>query len=421
MPDALYPSPHVVFCPFFFFLSFFNPRYLRVLFALRRRHTLRTKVTDLSRSGVFSDAFDKTLSLISEYCTIKILCFVMMIPAPAEGLTIQVKVVVNNTIVWDTTRDDNLDTPQAFEAGEPAGPRGVNDFVTLLSANLGAVLSDNTRPIRNFFGIGEECLDIVMRGNDGKNKALARVLAVATSDSDSELLEVFADSVLQQVSEYHSKWQGLASSFPARHVKSLLNTIGYRSKYLVPRTTDCVIFYVDVAGFTRLSEEVLVDPALILKFISTWANYCVGQVKRRGGVFDKLVGDCTIAIWGPPFFNTRPEKMISDAIECAIAIRNWTRDVLPLDPNFAQIRRSGIDLGVCSGINYCRLAVGFCGPDQGFTGFSSGMNETARLQGLATKHQILVMDNAAQLVASQGYEFSGVEEANVKNVARPLR
>eukprot|EP00162_Nutomonas_longa_P014706 comp22069_c0_seq1/m.51085 comp22069_c0_seq1/g.51085 ORF comp22069_c0_seq1/g.51085 comp22069_c0_seq1/m.51085 type:complete len:964 (+) comp22069_c0_seq1:70-2961(+) len=428
-------------------------KFLRLIHALRRRHNLRQRIMEAARGTVLSDAFDTTFRLVSEYCTIDLMAFILFLPSPAEDVSIQFKVISNNIIVWDTMRDDILDGKISFPtapAGDrsPAHPHGggasgsgsavstsvgplghvgvvpnrnVSDFLAVINNNLEAILTENTFPLRQFFGLKEDCNDVVMRTNDGKNKALARVISMKRADSDLELLDVFTDTMLQQVSVYYSRWQSLSSSFCSKAVKSLLNIAGYKSRYLLPRVSECVIMYVDVAGFTRLSEEVLVDPTLILKFVDTWSDFAIRQIKARGGVFDKLVGDCAIAIWGPPFFNSRPEKMVLNAIECALTIRNWTRDVLVSDPNFPHIRNHGVDLGVSTGINICRLAVGFCGPAQGFTGFSSGMNETARLQGLAKKHEILLMESAVNTVDKIGYDFGDIEESNVKNVARPLR
>ncbi|MBK6575900.1 MAG: hypothetical protein IPG17_06850 [Sandaracinaceae bacterium] len=79
-----------------------------------------------------------------------------------------------------------------------------------------------------------------------------------------------------------------------------------------------------------------------------------------------------------------------------------------------------LPIGVATGLNYCRLFVGLFGPDEDYTGFSSGMNNTARLQGVATRDQILCMD---AFVAALGDEarFGPEQRAQVKNVAEPLR
>ena len=73
-------------------------------------------------------------------------------------------------------------------------------------------------------------------------------------------------------------------------------------------------------------------------------------------------------------------------------------------------------------MNLAPLFVGIFGKNDNFTGFSSGMNNTARLQGCAKRDEILVMAEAA-LALPPGHRFQlGPEEsAVVKNVAVPLR
>ena len=77
-------------------------------------------------------------------------------------------------------------------------------------------------------------------------------------------------------------------------------------------------------------------------------------------------------------------------------------------------------MGVATGLNFCPLFVGTFGPDENFTGFSSGMNNTARLQGVATRDEILCMDSFAKVYAD-ATQFTEQRSALVKNVSEPLR
>ncbi len=68
------------------------------------------------------------------------------------------------------------------------------------------------------------------------------------------------------------------------------------------------------------------------------------------------------------------------------------------------------------------LFVGTFGPNQNFTGFSSGMNNTARLQSTAKRDEILVMAEAIeQLPPRHEFQFGEERSAQVKNVAQPIR
>ena len=67
-------------------------------------------------------------------------------------------------------------------------------------------------------------------------------------------------------------------------------------------------------------------------------------------------------------------------------------------------------------------AVGLFGPNQDYTAFSSGMNQTARLQSLAGFREILVMEAAKRALPSRkDLRFEKAKSVKVKNVGRPLR
>jgi class 3 adenylate cyclase len=149
---------------------------------------------------------------------------------------------------------------------------------------------------------------------------------------------------------------------------------------------------------------------------------------KHGGVFDKMGGDCVIGIFGPPFFRTDRVARIAAAVKAAREILSFTVG-LETDPELEKIASSGVvrGLGVAVGINLCPASVGLFGPNQDFTAFSSGMNQTARLQSLAGFREILLMDTAqAQLANSKDAAlrdatYEGPAESPVKNVAKPLR
>jgi adenylate cyclase len=131
-----------------------------------------------------------------------------------------------------------------------------------------------------------------------------------------------------------------------------------------------------------------------------------------------MVGDCVIALFGPPFYDIDPTERLANALRCAAEIRTMTGE-LPSRPGFEHLRETG--LGVSTGVNLAPLFVGQFGPNDNFTGFSSGMNNTARLQGCATRGEILVMAPAvARISHLTTTKFGPERNAKVKNVSEPL-
>jgi adenylate cyclase len=236
---------------------------------------------------------------------------------------------------------------------------------------------------------------------------------------DRELLSAFAGYIRQRVVDFNKEWRSLAYAFRPDDVARLLSSDDYEKSYLAPREETVGILYVDIAGFTKLSETILKTPAKVAELVETWSHDAVEIVWNHGGVFDKMVGDCVIALFGPPFYDDTPGDRLARALQCAVDIRAMTNK-LPERVAFSNLKENGV--AVSTGVNLAPLFVGQFGPNSNFTGFSSGMNNTARLQGCAGKNEILVMEEAiASLPKDHPFTFSEGRSMPVKNVAEPLK
>jgi class 3 adenylate cyclase len=236
---------------------------------------------------------------------------------------------------------------------------------------------------------------------------------------DRELLASFAGFIRQRVVDFNKEWRSLAWSFRPDDVARLLHSDDYEQRFLAPREARVAILYADLCGFTKLSETALKTPANVAALVEAWSRDAVDIVWQHGGVFDKMVGDCVIALFGPPFYDGPPGKRLEQALLCAREIRQMT-NLLPKRIGFEHLAEAG--LGVSTGVNLAPLFVGQFGPNSNFTGFSSGMNNTARLQGCAHRDEILVMEESiAELPDGHAFRFGEPRTALVKNVAEPLR
>jgi len=149
---------------------------------------------------------------------------------------------------------------------------------------------------------------------------------------------------------------------------------------------------------------------------------------RHGGVFDKMVGDCAIGLFGPPFFRTTRVQRAELATRAALEIRDFTA-AMSADPEVERIReRTRLPgLGVAIGVNLAHAFCGLFGPNHQYTGFSTGMNQTARLQALGGFREILVMESVRGALEQsadpffRGLQYGPLTDTPVKNVERPLR
>lgn len=236
---------------------------------------------------------------------------------------------------------------------------------------------------------------------------------------ERDLVEVFADCLRQRLVDFSREHAQLSASFSPEVVARLLREPGYRERYLAPREAEVAILFADIASFTRLSEEVLRTPARIGRLVDAWSQVVVRAIWKSGGVFDKMVGDCVIGLWGPPFFETSPEERCRGALRAATAIRELTR-ALPRDPELPELACLAGEIGVATGLHFTLALVGLFGPNDDYTGFSSGMNAAARLQGVARRDEVLCMEPFVRTLG-MSERFGPVETARVKNVRVPLQ
>jgi adenylate cyclase len=233
---------------------------------------------------------------------------------------------------------------------------------------------------------------------------------------DRDMIASFSELLRQRLVDYGKEWRKLTESFCSRDAARLLSHPEYKQKFLFPQEQEIAIVYTDISGFTQVSEQVLQSPHAVSDLIEAWSKEAVRLVWAEGGVFDKMVGDCVIALFGPPFYEGAASEYLTAVIRCATQIREMTR-VFHQRESLNHVKLP--ELGVATGINVARCMTGYFGPNSNFTCFSSGMNNTARLQGIAAKHEILVMSAATRSVT--GFSFGEERSAMVKNVAEPLR
>ena len=381
--------------------------YLFAVRAAREKHRLVMRLGEALRHRVLGEGLHRAVAVLAEAVPFARLLLACVPEEEPEAELPHVQFFEGSRPLFDTMGGE---TPVPAEA--PAARR---EAAAWLAGNGTALLERF-----GFAGAHEELLISGVTQAVVVGKLVAASVRGAFNTYDRELLSAFASFISQRVVDFGREWRALAESFRAEDVTRLLQVDDYPQRWLAPREAEVAIVYADIAGFTRISEEILQAPAAVAALVEAWSRDAVDLVWRHGGVFDKMVGDCVIALFGPPFYETPPGERLQAAIRCAAAIREMTRR-LPERPGLERLR--GTELGVSTGVNLCPLFVGTFGPNRNFTGFSRGMNNTARLQGCATRDEILVMADALDALAAVAGapRFGPEREAKVKNVAGPLR
>jgi adenylate cyclase len=273
-------------------------------------------------------------------------------------------------------------------------------------------------------------IEVVLSTGMTQARRLGKVVCGADEHGFSafalDVVQLMTEAMSQRLVDFNRERRHLAQFFSAPVIAELLNEPAYHEKFLSPREDTIAVLYADINSFTKLSEQVLVRPKAIAEFVDRWSAGAVAILWEHGGVFDKMVGDCIIGLFGPPFFREPPERRALGALRAAQGIAAFTA---ALESDYEAIPRSGVvpGLGVAIGLNLCPMAVGLMGPNQDYTGFSSGMNATARLQSLAGYREALGMESLCDSVRGidddfvRRVTFGELRETPVKNVKEPIR
>lgn len=238
-----------------------------------------------------------------------------------------------------------------------------------------------------------------------------------------ELLQIFSEELRQRLVDLNREKNILRKYFSNQVITRLITTPNYEERFLKAREEEIGIIFADLSGFTKMSEQILKTPERITNFINEWAKGVVSRVFPLDATLDKIIGDCVMILFGPPFYNSSKEEIVKHMLQASQQIVTFTKSFLE-SPQNADIRNHPDynRFGVSIGINYCHCIVGLIGPNNDLTAFSSGVNITARLQGLAEPNEILVSESVKSIAtkSNDNWQFSEKKSTKVKNVKEPL-
>ena len=374
------------------------------------KQKLMERVTRCLTRSVLREALDEAVGVLHAEIPFLHLGLVYRNDDAAEGERIQYRIYRGRRCVNDSEQRPHKALSRAIKV------HGIH------------LLDPERHMVRRLLGLNEGMgftLSGMAAGAGQMGKLVASVEG-GLSTFGRDLMHIFANSISQRLIDYNRERRHMAKFFPPSMVSELLSDPDYIRKHLSPRVKEIAILYADINSFTRICEKGLRRPDRIGEFVDFWSEGAVRIAWEHGGVFDKMVGDCVIIHFGPPFFRQSPAKCAREAALAALEIQAFTAriDRLPRYRGLAaKVKAKG--LGVAVGINLCPAAVGLFGPNHDFTAFSSGMNQAARLQSKAGFRESLVMASVKEAMQKAGLSsdlrFEGPFETEAKNVAEPLR
>ena len=374
--------------------------FLATIAQARTKHRVTSEIADSLTQRVLDEGINDALKLMKNYVNFDDLILIYF-NEQSQHADFHYKIILDGVMKYDSYSSPD---------------QKVEDY---LRSHFDEGVSLNSKDLADYFNLSHHVEEKMICGVH-KQEQVGRVVVGRKEKEfntfDRDLLDIFTTYLRQRVVDFNREWEQLTHSFCPTTAQRLMSEDGYMEKHLHPREYPVAIMYTDISGFTKISEQKLQKPELIGRLVNVWSQHVVNMIWETGGVFDKLVGDCIIGLWGPPFNEYSKEEACERALKASIWIRDFTASMA--DGKLIEELKD-LEIGVSTGVNYCPLFVGIFGPNEAFTGFSSGMNNAARLQGLADFQQILCMDNVVEIMKDKN-SFGEKESASVKNVAEPL-
>ncbi|MBP6825931.1 MAG: response regulator [Saprospiraceae bacterium] len=181
----------------------------------------------------------------------------------------------------------------------------------------------------------------------------------------------------------------------------------FESSLLANETVEATIVFIDIAGFTAISEQQPAD--VVVGMLNKYFDVIVKAIIAEGGYIDKFMGDAVLAVF-------RDKDHLERAIRAAMAVNACIETIEDSGvPDFLPRVSIGVNTGdVVSGNVGSATLRRF-----DFTVIGDVVNVAQRLQALAKPGQILVTQETAEK-AGAWFKCLKIGEVSLKNKSKEV-
>lgn len=178
------------------------------------------------------------------------------------------------------------------------------------------------------------------------------------------------------------------------------------------RLAEVTCLFADIRGFTTLAENE--SPQEVVSMLNAFFSAMADVVFRHEGNLDKFIGDCVMAVWGPPVPHS------DDAARALRAALEMQQAVAGLNQQRKAEGRGPIEMGI--GINTGQAVVGYMGSAERheFTAIGDTVNTASRLCGMARAGEILATEVTVRN-AGRGFQVEALPVMQVKGKERGVQ
>lgn len=193
--------------------------------------------------------------------------------------------------------------------------------------------------------------------------------------------------------------------------ENVLNFMGsreYESTIMANETIEATVIFIDICGFTKISENAKADTVVTL--INAYFDEMVKEIMHHQGYIDKFIGDAIMAVF-------KGEYHLDRAIDAALAVCEKINNLPALDGNLDY--KPKVSIGIKSG----EMISGNIGSVSlkrlDYTVIGDTVNTAARLQDAAMENQIIISEDCYEQV-KESFKCEKVGSISLKNKANPI-
>lgn len=191
-------------------------------------------------------------------------------------------------------------------------------------------------------------------------------------------------------------------------VLNFMNSREYESSLMENETVEATVVFIDMCGFTRISETA--PPDTVVKMINAYFDIMVKEIMAQDGFIDKFIGDAVMAVF-------RGDYHLDRAVDAALAVRNKISELSPPDEN--NDFKPRVSIGIKSG----EMISGNIGSESlkrlDYTVIGDTVNTAARLQDAAGENQIIISETCYEKI-KEYFKCRKIGEITMKNKSKPV-
>ena len=232
------------------------------------------------------------------------------------------------------------------------------------------------------------------------------------------LVFFFLDYLVALIGNYLAEWlskRKMASAFRKYVAPQVVDEIMKSGQYQIKlggETRDIAVLFVDIRGFTPLSESL--QPEQVVDILNEYLNLTTQSIFKNNGTLDKFIGDATMAVFNAPFD-------LEDYEMCALrTARDIVAGAKALEASCEERYGKKVSFGV--GVNCGDAVVGNIGCDfrMDYTAIGDTVNTAARLESNAKPGQVLISEKIYERVKDKDIEAEPIGEIPLKGKSKGL-